>query len=36
LRRRFAIDDHWLKNHIRCVAVARDQRRYLFTVVEEA
>ena len=35
-RRRFAIDDQWLKNHTRCVALARDQRRYLFTVVDEA
>lgn len=36
LRRRFAIRDEWLKNHIRCVAFARDRSRYLFTAVDEA
>jgi hypothetical protein len=36
LRRRFAIYDGWLKNHIRCVALARDRSRYLFTAVDEA
>jgi DnaJ domain len=37
LRRRFpAIEDEWLKNHIRCVAFARDRSRYLFTAVDEA
>jgi hypothetical protein len=30
LGRRFpAMDDEWLKNHIRCVAFARDRSRYL-------
>src|SRR5208282_2441078 len=36
LRRRFAICDEWLKHHIRCVALARDRSRYLFTAVDEA
>jgi hypothetical protein len=36
LRRRFAICDGWLKNHIRCVALARDRSRYLFTAVDQA
>jgi len=37
LRERFpAIQDEWLKNHIRCVALARDRSRYLFTAVDEA
>jgi len=36
LRRRFAICDQWLKHHIRCVALARDRSRYLFTAVDEA
>ena len=36
LRRRFAIFDECLKNHIRCVALARDRRRYLFSAVDEA
>jgi hypothetical protein len=36
LRRRFAIRDEWLRNHIRCVAFARDRSRYLFTAVDEA
>jgi hypothetical protein len=36
LRRRFAICDEWLKNHIRRVALARDRSRYLFTAVDEA
>ncbi len=35
LRRRFAICDEWLKNHIRCVAFARDRSRYLFSAVDE-
>jgi len=36
LRSRFAICGEWLKNHIRCVAWARDRSRYLFTAVDEA
>ena len=36
LRRRFAICDEWLKNHMRCVALARDRSRYLFTAVDQA
>jgi hypothetical protein len=36
LRRRFVICDEWLKHHIRCVALARDRGRYLFTAVDEA
>ena len=36
LRRRFAICDKWLKNHIRRVALGRDRSRYLFTAVDEA
>jgi DnaJ domain len=36
LRRRFAICDEWLKNHIRCVALARDRSGYLFTAVDQA
>ena len=36
LRSRFPICDEWLKNHIRCVALARDRSRYLFTAVDEA
>jgi hypothetical protein len=37
LGRRFpAMDDEWLKNHIRCVAFARDRSRYLFTAVDES
>jgi hypothetical protein len=36
LRRRFAICDEWLKHHIRCVALARDRSRYLFTAVDQA
>jgi hypothetical protein len=36
LRHRFAIGDAWLKNHIRCVALARDRSRYLFTAIDEA
>jgi hypothetical protein len=36
LRRRFAICDEGLKNHIRCLAFARDRSRYLFTAVDEA
>ena len=36
LRRRFAICDEWLKNHIRCVAFARDRSRYLFTAIDAA
>jgi hypothetical protein len=35
LRRRFAICDEWLRNHIRCVALARDRSRYLFSAVDE-
>lgn len=30
-----AMQDEWLKNHIRCVAFARDRSRYLFTAVDE-
>jgi len=36
LRSRFVICDEWLKNHIRCVAFARDRNRYLCTAVDEA
>jgi DnaJ domain len=36
LRGRFAIGDGQLKNHIRCIALSRDNRRYLFTAVDEA
>jgi len=35
IRRRFAICDDWLQNHIRCVALSRDRSRYLFTTVDE-
>jgi hypothetical protein len=35
-RRHFAINDGSLKNHIRCVALARDRSHYLFTAVDEA
>jgi DnaJ-like protein len=36
LRGHFEIGDGHLKNHIRCVALARDSQRYLFTAVDEA
>jgi hypothetical protein len=36
IRKRFDIPDDELKNHIRCVALSRDEGRYLFTVVDEA
>lgn len=36
LRKRFGISDDALKNHIRCVALSRDEGRYLFTAVDEA
>jgi DnaJ domain len=37
LRRRFpTLEDQWLKNHIRCVALARDRSRYLFSALDEA
>jgi hypothetical protein len=36
LRRRFAICHEWLKHHIRCVALARDRSRYLFSAVDQA
>jgi hypothetical protein len=36
LRDHFGIGDPYLKHHIRCVALAPDQHRYLFTVVDEA
>lgn len=36
IRKRFAIDDDSLKNHLRCVGLSRDARRYLFTAVDEA
>ena len=36
LRSRFAICDEWLKNHVRCVAYARDRSRYLFTAIDAA
>ena len=36
IRKRFEITDAELKNHIRCVALARDESRYLFTIVDEA
>ena len=36
LRGHFAIGDGQLKNHIRCVALSRDNQRYLFTAVDEA
>jgi len=32
----FTIQHQYLKHHIRCVALAPDQRRYLFTAVDEA
>jgi hypothetical protein len=35
LCRRFAVCDEWLKNYLRCVALARDRRRYLFTAADE-
>ena len=35
LRGRFAIGDGQLKNHIRCVALSRDNRRCLFTAHEK-
>jgi hypothetical protein len=34
--KRFGIDPHSLKNHVRCVALAQDRMRYLVTVVDEA
>jgi hypothetical protein len=36
LKKRLAISDDQLKNHIRCVALSRDASRYLFTAVDEA
>lgn len=36
LRGRFDIMDSSLRNHIRCVALSQDHRRYLFTAVDEA
>ena len=36
LRGRFDIMDDSLRNHIRCVALSEDHRRYLFTAVDEA
>ncbi len=36
LRGRFDIMDAYLRNHIRCVAFSQDNRRYLFTAVDEA
>jgi hypothetical protein len=36
LRGHFEIGDGQLKNHLRCVALARDSQRYLFTAVDEA
>ncbi|MEX2374704.1 MAG: DnaJ domain-containing protein [Dehalococcoidia bacterium] len=36
LRKRFDIEDHELKNHIRCVALSRDGNRYLVTAIDEA
>jgi hypothetical protein len=36
LRGHFEIGDGQLKNHIRCVALSRDNQRYLFTAVDEA
>ena len=36
LQRRCSIMDAALKNHIRCVALSHDHRRYLFTAVDEA
>ena len=36
LKRRFNISGEKLKNHIRCVALSADARRYLFTAVDEA
>lgn len=34
--KRFGIDPRSLKNHVRCVALARDRLRYLITIVDEA
>lgn len=34
--KRLEISDHQKKNHIRCVALSNDTRRFLFTVVDEA
>ena len=36
VRRRCSIMDAALKNHLRCVALSHDKRRYLFTAVDEA
>jgi hypothetical protein len=36
IRKRFEIPDAELKNHLRCVALAGDGSRYLFTIVDEA
>ncbi len=37
MRERFCLEDeNQLKNHIRCVALSRDNKRYLFTIVDEA
>jgi hypothetical protein len=32
---RFCISDEWLKSYVRCVALSRDRRRYLFTAADE-
>jgi len=36
IRKRFDIRDDQLKNHIRCVALSRDNSRYIFTAIDEA
>lgn len=36
IRKRFEIPDDQLKNHVRCVALSQDAKRYLITVVDEA
>ena len=36
LRKRFETPNDQLKNHVRCVALSQDARRYLFTAVDEA
>ena len=35
-RKRFAIADDQLKNHVRCVALSASMDRYLFTIVDQA
>ncbi len=36
LAKKFEIQEGELKNHIRCIGLSQDERRYLFTAVDEA